>query len=193
MDTKVEKPWEVDRSEQGPNLVLFQARYDWVKNPRNLKSMKAVVLESADWVNIVAITSEKKVVVVRQYRFGVGKTTTEIPAGIIDAGETPEQAAIRELKEETGYTTASWKDLGWVETNPAFLNNHCHLWLALDVVKTHSPELDEGEEISVTELSLEEVYCEIEQGRMRNSLTLLTLTRVFDMRDIEHRRSTKPG
>ncbi len=119
---------------------------------------------------------------VRQYRFGVGKTTVEIPAGIIDAGETPEQTAIRELKEETGYTAASWKYLGWVETNPAFLNNLCHQYLALDVVKTHPPELDEGEAISVTELSLEEIRGEIEQGRIRNSFTMLALSRVFDLR-----------
>ena len=184
MDTNVEKPWEVIRSEQGPNLVLFQARYDWVRNPRNAKSMKAVILEAADWVNIVAITPEKKVVIVRQYRFGVGKTTMEIPAGIIDGGETPEQAAIRELKEETGYTATSWKYLGWVETNPAFLNNLCHSWLALDAVKTSSTQLDEGEEISVAELSLEEVRFEIEKGRMRNSLTVLALSRVFDLRSI---------
>lgn len=182
MDTNMGKPWEVIRSEPGPNLVLFQARYDWVRNPRNAKSLKALVLESADWVNIVAITPEKKLVVVRQYRFGIERTTTELPAGIIESGETSEQAAIRELKEETGYTAATWKYLGWVETNPAFMNNLCHQWLALDVVKTSSPELDEGEDVSVAELSLEEAHFEIEQGNMRNSLTVLSLSRVFDLR-----------
>jgi ADP-ribose pyrophosphatase len=185
MDTNMGKPWETVRSEEGPNLIIFQARYDWVKNPRNAKTMKAVILESADWINIVAITSQKKVLVVQQYRFGVGKTTLEIPAGIMDEGETPEQAAVRELKEETGYTAASWKYLGWVEANPAFLNNVCHQWLALDVVKTSTPQLDEGEEISVTELSLQEVRLEIEKGHMRNSLTLLSLSRVFDLRSVE--------
>ena len=84
MDTNDEKPWEVIKSEQGPNLVLFQARYDWVKNPRNARSMKAVILEAPDWVNIVAVTPEKKIVVVKQFRFGVAKTTVEIPAGIIE-------------------------------------------------------------------------------------------------------------
>lgn len=182
MDANMRKPWKVIRSEQGPNLVLFQARYDWVRNPRNAKSMKAVILESPDWVNVVAITAEKKIVVVQQYRFGIRKTTLEIPAGILNQGETPEQAAVRELKEETGYTATHWKYLGWVEPNPAFLNNRCHLWLALDVVKTSDPQLDEGEEISVAELSLEEVRSEIEKGSMRNSLSLLSLAQVFDLR-----------
>ncbi len=178
------KPWELIRSEPGPDLVLFQARYDWVLNPRNAKSMRAVILEASDWVNVVAVTPDKKVVVVRQYRFGVKKITTEIPAGIINQAEAPEEAAIRELKEETGYTTTRWIYLGWVETNPAFLNNLCHQWLALDVVKTSNPELDEGEEISVAELSLEEVRSEIERGSMRNSLTVLSLSRVFDLRNV---------
>ena len=185
MDSNIQRPWEILRSESGPNLILFQTRYDWVRNPRNARSMKAVVLECADWVNIVAITPEKKVLAVQQFRFGVGKTTVEIPAGIMNPGETPEQAAIRELKEETGYTAANWKYLGWVETNPAFLNNLCHHWLALDAVQTSSPELDEGEEISVTALSLEEVRREIDEGRMRNALTLLALSRVFDLRMME--------
>ena len=147
--------------------------------------MKAVILEAANWVNVVAVTREKKVVVVKQFRFGVAKTTVEIPAGIIDEGETPAQAAVRELKEETGYITTNWKYLGWFEANPAFLNNVCHLWLALDVVKTHSPQLDEGEDISIAELSLEEVLREIEHGNMRNSLTVLALSRVFDLRNLE--------
>jgi 8-oxo-dGTP pyrophosphatase MutT (NUDIX family) len=144
--------------------------------------MKAVILESPDWVNVVVITPEKKLVVVQQHRFGVGKTTLEIPAGIVNPGETPEQAAMRELREETGYTAARWKYLGWVEPNAAFLNNRCHQWLALDALKTGAPELDEGEEIAAAELSWAEVRSEIQKGRMRNSLSLLSLAQVFDLR-----------
>jgi len=182
METNDGKSWEVIKSEQGPNLVLFQARYDWVRNPRNEKSFKAVILEARDWVNIVALTPEKKIVVVKQFRFGVSKTTVEIPAGIIEKGETPEQAAMRELEEETGYTSTNWQYLGWFEANSAFLNNVCHSLLALDVVKTQSIKLDEGEEISTDELSFDELNKTIEQGKMRNSLSVLALSRVFDLR-----------
>ena len=188
MDTNRELRWEVLRSEPGPDLVLFHTRYDWVRNPRNAHSMKAVILETADWVNVVAVTPEKKLLVVKQYRFGMGKTTTEIPAGLINPGEGHEQAAMRELKEETGCTSTKWKYLGWVEANPAFMNNLCHMWLALDVVKTSATDLDDGEEILVAELSLEEMRAEIAQGRMRNSLTLLALSRVFDL-SVEEQRA----
>jgi len=183
MDENKEKTWELIRSERGPDMFIFQARYDWVRNPRNQKSMRAVILETPDFVNVVAVTPEKKIVVVRQYRFGVERITTEIPSGLMNKDETPEDAVMRELREETGYTSTQWKYLGWVEPNPAYHDNVCHQWLALEAVKTYEPELDEGEEIRVAELSLEELRNEIGQGRMRNALTLLSLAQVFDLRD----------
>jgi ADP-ribose pyrophosphatase len=182
MKSEFSLDWELVRSEMGPDLVLFKTRFDWMKNPRNSSQLKAVVLETSDWVNIVALTPEGKILVVSQFRFGIRKTTTEIPAGLIEPGEAPLEAAIRELKEETGYTTQDWKYLGWVEANPAFLNNRCHMWLAKNVIKDHQPELDESEDVLVDELSFEELLREIRKERMRNSLTMLALSRVFDMR-----------
>ncbi len=182
MNDNVEKPWQLMRSEQGPSLILFQARFDWVENPRTARSLKAIVLEAADWVNVVAVTRERKIVVVQQYRFGTGKTTTEIPAGIVEAGETSQQAAMRELKEETGYTSTDWKYLGWVEPNPAFLNNRCHQWLAQDAVQTQAAEQDANEDIAVSEFSIAQVRQAIAEGRMRHSLALVALAQVFDLR-----------
>ena len=178
-----EKDWLRISSESGPELVLFKARFDWMKNPRSGKQLKALVLEAPDWVDVVALTPQKKIIVVYQYRFGVARPTIEIPAGIIEIGETPEQAVKRELREETGYTAKSWEYLGWVEANPAFMNNICHQWLALDVMRTSSIELDDSEDVAIGELTLEEICNEINTGRMRNSFTLLALSRVFDFRD----------
>ncbi|OQY46804.1 MAG: hypothetical protein B6242_06805 [Anaerolineaceae bacterium 4572_78] len=189
MNKSQPKAWNLIRSEQGPDLIIFQARFDWLENPRNAKSMKAVILEVPDWVNIVAITPAKKVIVVHQYRFGTKKISTEIPAGIIEPDETSQQAAIRELREETGYTCNDWEYLGWVEPNSAFQNNRGHVWLANNVLKTHSLRLDEGEDISVSAMSLEELQQEMNEGRIRNSLSVLALSWVFGMRR-EERKET---
>ncbi len=173
--------WKHLRSEPGPDFGIFQSRFDWLENPRNSHSLKAVVLEVPDWINVAAFTPEGKVVVVHQYRFGMRKTTTEIPAGIIEDGESHENAAKRELLEETGYSTDRWEYLGWVEPNPAFQNNRCHQWVARDVRRTNRQNLDDGEAIAVQELSVEEVRDKIHKGDMRNSLALLTLSRVLDV------------
>jgi ADP-ribose pyrophosphatase len=173
--------WKRSRSETGLNLKIFNVRYDFVENPRNGRQSRATILETPDWVDIVPINPEGKIVMVDQFRFGVAAVTTEIPAGIIEAVETPLDAAKRELLEETGYTSTDWVDLGWVEPNSAFQDNHCHQWLARDARLTETPDLDEGELIAVRLLTLDEIRQEIAAGRIRNSLALLALSKVFDL------------
>ena len=173
--------WERLKSEKGPDLRIFQVRVDLMKNPRNGRELETFVMESGEWVNVVALTPGKKVVVVRQFRFGIEDITTEIPGGLVDPGENSGDAARRELKEETGYTGEKWKYLGAVEPNPAFLNNLCHHWLVEDAVKTHDPDLDDGEDIITDVLSADEIRDEIQAGRLRHSLVLGALSRVFDL------------
>lgn len=176
--------WERVRTAPGPDLKLFQARFDWVSNPRNGHMVKATVLEAPDWVNVVALTPENRIVVVQQYRFGNRAITTEIPAGIVEPGEGSKEAAIRELKEETGYTSQEWAYLGYVEPNPAFLDNRCHHWAARDAVQTSPPEQDEGENLVVREMNLDEIGQEIAQGRFRHALAYTALAHLFDLSDL---------
>jgi ADP-ribose pyrophosphatase len=178
-DSGRRQPWKVLRTEEGPELPIFNVRFDWLENPRNGAPLKAVVLDVPDWVTVAAVTPEKELVVVRQYRFGVGRFTTELPAGLVHAGEPHLEAARRELEEETGYTSSEWEYLGWVEPNPAFQNNRLHQWLARDARPTRPRRLDEGEDIEVAVLSPREIRREVEEGRMRNSLALLSLTRIM--------------
>ena len=180
MPKKHSQPWKRIKTELGPHLKIFQVRFNWLQNPRNSTVFKATQLEAPDWVNVVALTPEGDVVIVRQYRFGNEKVTTEIPAGTVEEGETSQAAAARELKEETGYTSSAWEYLGYVEPNPAFLNNKCHLWLAKDVKKTHPAELDGGEDIITDLMNLEELRQEIADGKLRHSLALVALSRVFE-------------
>ncbi len=180
MAERLIESWTLAGSEPGPDLVIFKARFDRLRNPRNGIEKKAVVLEIRDWVNVLPITPEGKIVTVQQYRFGTRSVTTEFPAGLVERNEPHREAAMRELREETGYTTRAWEYLGYVEPNPAFLGNVCHQWLARDVVKTHETDMDEGEDILVREMTQAELQWEVKAGRMRNAMTVLALHRLFN-------------
>jgi ADP-ribose pyrophosphatase len=173
--------WKLIKTESGPDLHLFRVKYNWMKNPRNGREMRTVVLESSDWVNVVAVTMDRKIVTVSQYRFGIGDVTVEIPGGLVNPGEESLDAAKRELMEETGYTSSEWKYLGSVQPNPAFHNNLCHFWLATSAIKTEMTALDDGEDIAVSLLSLEDVRSAIREGRLKHSLTLSALSRIFNI------------
>ena len=144
--------------------------------------MERVVLDCPDWVNIVARTPEGRFVVIRQFRFGTGTNTLEIPGGMIDPGEDPLSAAKRELREETGYESEAWTPLGYVEPNPAFQTNRCHHFLATGAVRSASQELDAGEDIVVDTLSPDELRGAIDDGSMRHALVITAVARVLDLR-----------
>jgi len=177
--------WPLARSEPGPDLLVCRARYDWLTNPRTGELMKRTVLVTPDWVNIVALDEQRRLVVVRQFRFGSADFTTEIPGGMVDPGETHAAAAQRELREEAGYSSQRWTYLGSVQPNPAFQDNLCHHWLAEEARHSHEQELDGGEDISVAALTLEQLRAAIRDGSIRHALVLTALMRVFDLRPFE--------
>ena len=176
------KAWPKLKSEAGPELIVARARFDTLENPRTGKTLRATVLEAPEWVNVVALTPDDQVVLVRQYRFGSERLTTEIPGGVVDPGEAPLEAAKRELREETGYTSNAWSLLARVEPNPAFLNNHCHQFLARGAERTHETELDAGEDILVLTADEAQLLAWITDGQVAHSLVLSALGRVFDLR-----------
>ena len=178
--------WRTLASEDGPDLLIARARFDTLENPRTGLPHRRLVLRMPTWTNIVALTPERRLVVVRQYRFGRERITTEIPGGVVDPGEDALETARRELREETGYTSERWNTLGVVEPNPAFQDNLCHHFLAEDARPTHAVELDPGEDIVVDTLHLDEVRAAVRSGAIRHSLVLCALARVLDLRvDLE--------
>lgn len=173
--------WRRIASERGPDLGLLQVRYDWLRHPTSEREFKRLVLESADWVNCVALTSSGRSVMVEQYRFGVGACTLETPGGMVDAGETPLAAARRELLEETGYGGGSWRYLGAVEPNPAIHPHLCHHFLARDVKRVQVPAPGGGEAIAVSLATPAQLRAALREGRLRHALALSALSRVLDL------------
>jgi 8-oxo-dGTP pyrophosphatase MutT (NUDIX family) len=130
------------------------------------------VLETRDWVNVIVKTNTNKYLIVNQFRFGSQKVTQEFPAGVIDQGEKPEDAALREVREECGVESQSVIKLGISYPNPAFMNNQCHHYLVEDAQVSIDQSLDEYELIDLCELSHEEIEEKIKKGTFNHSLCL---------------------
>ncbi len=173
--------WQRLASEYGQDLILFRTRFDEMQHPRSGDVLKRLVLESVDWVNMVALTEDGRSVMVRQHRFGVGYPTLETPGGMVDAGEDSLTAARRELLEETGYAGDDWHYLGAVEPNPAFHDHLCHHWLARDVRRVAEPTPGSGEHIRVELLDEAALTAAVQDGEIRHALALSALSRVFEL------------
>ena len=181
-DDEQPQDWPTVSRREGADLILFRARHDLMCNPRTGAALERLVLETPAWCNIVARTDDDRIVVVRQYRFGIAATTTEIPGGMVDPGEAPLDAAVRELSEETGYRAARWETLGSVQPNPAFQDNLLHMFLAESAERVCEPRPDPGEDLRVDTLSEDECVAAIRAGEIRHSLVLCALARVLDLR-----------
>lgn len=134
-----------------------------------------IVIDAPDWVNVVALTPDHRIVLVRQFRFGIDTVSLEIPGGVIDDGEEPVLAGVRELREETGYTGAPARLLGSVNPNPAMQNNRCHFVFVEQAELTAPLEWDADEEIQVLTLPVEEVFALAHAGAITHGLVLNAL------------------
>jgi len=172
-----ETTWKLDEKKvifHSPFIQLIEKKCHHSKAPQNQHSF--YVLESKDWCNIIPVTEDQKVVLIKQYRPGLDESTWEIPGGVIETNENDFlKAAIREMTEETGYTptnNAQSKFLGSVHPNPAIQNNQAHSFIIGPVKKTSPQNLDPTEIIETKEVPINEIPKWIESKKITHSLMI---------------------
>lgn len=166
------KDWELLGSRLDKDYRVFQIEISEARSPRTNQVSEFYTISTRDWVNIIPITENNEVVMIRQYRHGSREITLEIPGGLVD-DEGPEQAAVRELLEETGYAGEKVTHLGATNPNPAIFNNLCHTYLVEKARKVQGKNLDADEDIEVLLVPLADIPGLLEKGAINHALVVI--------------------
>jgi ADP-ribose pyrophosphatase len=169
-------PWKTIRSTPVGDFRIFKLRSDVKISPRTGREHDFYILDSVNWVNIVAVTPDQQLVMVEQYRHGSNTIELEIPGGMMDAGETdPVATAIRELREETGYAGENARLLGKIHSNPAILSNVTYTVLIENCRLQHGVEFDSGEDLITRLVPVVEIPKLVADEKIGHSLVVVAL------------------
>jgi 8-oxo-dGTP pyrophosphatase MutT (NUDIX family) len=172
--------WKVLSSEYVAKKPWYTVRLDRVELPNGTVIPEYWVSEYRPWVNVVALTPDDQVVLIRQYRHGIGAVYYEIPAGTTDPEDVSlEEAARRELREETGYAGGQWSLLATLSANPALQNNLTYTFLAEGATEVGAPALEASEDIRVHLVPLTAIESLIENGGFVQALHVAPLLKVL--------------
>ena len=175
--------WESMGGETLYDAKIFRLRSVLRKSPDGTLA-PFISVDSPDWVTVVpelapsggedspGAAADRRFLLVRQYRHGTEEVGLEFPAGVIDPGETPREAAVRELLEETGYSAGELVEIGSVSPNPAFMTNTTHTFMARELRKVSGQDLDEHEILDVHEVGIEEIRRDIGTGVYASAITV---------------------
>ena len=170
------KPWQKIRSKLICDFRIFKLRSDFKISPRTGKEHDFYVLDSVNWVNVIAVTPDQQLVMVEQYRHGSNTVELEIPGGMMDADETdPVKTAVRELREETGYAGGNARLLGKIHSNPAILSNVTYTVLIENCRLQHGVEFDSGEDLITRLVPVAEIPKLVADEKIGHSLVVVAL------------------
>lgn len=169
------KGWKIIHSEYLHKQPWLTVRRDSVELPSGHVIEDYFVLEYPSWINVIAITKNGEFVLVKQYRHGIGLTSPELCAGVVEKGELPVEAARRELLEETGYGGGKWQEWMVIAPNPATSNNMAYCFLAQGVEPVQDAMPEPSEELTVHLYSLIELKKLIGDGEIIQATHLAPL------------------
>lgn len=167
--------WTTTSSREIADCRVFKVREDLSRRDSDRRESTFYVVESPDWVNVIAATRQGEIILIEQFRHGSGTMVLEIPGGMADDGEDPLTAAARELLEETGYSPGRMLAIGNSYPNPAIQNNTIHHFLALDCDKTADVAFDDHESIVTRLVSLSELENLVHNGALTHSLAITAI------------------
>lgn len=172
--------WKIISSEYLFDDLWFKVRKDICETSDGKIIDPYYVYEFPTWVTVVALTDDNKVIMVKQYRHAIGEVCIELPGGCVDDTDKDlQQAAARELLEETGYEFSGFDYLGKTSANPSTNNNWMHMFLAKGGIKISQQNLDHNEEIEVILYTIEEVKQLIKEQQIIQSMHVTTLFYAF--------------
>lgn len=171
MSTNLGK-WEIVRSFVDRDYGIFKTVIQEAISPKDFKSYRFYTIDSSDWVNVIPLTEDGKIVMIKQFRQGRKEICLEIPGGLVEKGEDPLDCAIREVEEETGYIGGKVTYLGVISPNPALFTNLCHTFLFDGVRKEGLRKLDATEDIEVVLVDKGEIVSLIREGVINHALVI---------------------
>jgi len=173
--------WKKVRSTLIGDFRIFKLRSDVSLSPRTGEEHDFYVLDSVDWVNVIALTPDRQLVMIEQFRHGSNTVELEIPGGMMDAGETdPVTTAMRELREETGYAGENARLLGKIWSNPAILSNRTFTVLIENCRLQHDVDWDHSEDLVTRLVPIAELPKLVADEKIGHSLVVVALCH-FDL------------
>lgn len=176
------KPWKRKSARKLTDCRVFSVSESTSVCPRTSDEHSFFFIDTADWVNIVPITANNEVVFIRQFRHGSEEITLEIPGGMVDPGEDPSVAAVRECMEESGFHAAEVESLGVLNPNPALFQNKLHTYLATGCEKRGEIANTSTEHTEVELVPMAELPHLLQRGAIDHALVVATLWRMLYLR-----------